>query len=179
MHCVFGSTQRYRAKRSSLFLSNKYMAQRNDSWRGGGTGRGAYVLAAQTATQVPLTLDLAAEATANGFLVRNSVGTTLFAVSPEGNITIAGSISAVISETLTGNVSLTGTLSVTGTSTLTGAVTTGASLSVGTNLTVSGITSAPAMHLRVRTAAPANVGSNGILYTQAISGYRVFHYFQH
>jgi len=146
------------------------MAQRNDSWRGGGTGRGAYVLAAQTATQVPLTLDLAAEATANGFLVRNSVGTTLFAVSPEGNITIAGSISAVISETLTGNVSLTGTLSVTGTSTLTGAVATGASLSVGTNLTVSGITSAPAMHLRVRTAAPANVGSNGILYTQAISG---------
>src|SRR3990167_7202505 len=145
------------------------MANFQDSWRSGGTGRGNYTLVARTATETPLTIQLAAAATADGFIIENSAGTDLFKVDPSGNITIAGNITAVVNETLTGNVSLTGTLAVTGATTLsstlavTGAISTDSSLTVDLNATFGGITSAPAMHLRLRTASPANIGSNGIL----------------
>lgn len=106
------------------------MAVTLDSWRGGGTGTGPYILQPATASQIPLSLDLVSGQTAVGFRVRNSAGTTLFSVDGSGNLVIAGSVSAVISETITGNVSISGNLSVTGTSTLTGAVTMSTSLSV-------------------------------------------------
>lgn len=108
------------------------MAKITDNWRSGGTGVGAYILQPATTGQIPLSLDLLAGQTAVGFRVRNSAGDTLFSIDPFGNLTIAGSISAVINETITGNISATGNLSVIGTSTLTGAV------SVASTLTVTG-----------------------------------------
>lgn len=94
------------------------MAQFNDSWRGGGAGLGAYTLQAATASQVPLIIKLAASQTAVGFKVVNSADSTLFSVDKDGNLSVAGSISAVINETVTGDLTLTGNLVVNGNSTL-------------------------------------------------------------
>ena len=177
------------------------MAELQDSWRGGGTGRGAYTLTPVATSQVPLTLDLLAGHTANGFLVRNSSGTTLFGVDASGNLTIAGSVSAVISETITGNVAITGTLSATGASTLTGAVTMGTSLSVtgtgyftGTvtanynlnvnnNFTVanqsyflSSVYASRTVYILEQASNPAAVTDHGGIFTKEVSAITELHY---
>src|SRR3990167_122008 len=159
------------------------MATRLDSWRGGGTGRGAYTLIANAATQIPLRVQAASGQTADVFQVIDSADSVLFGVDPSGNLTIAGTATISINEAVTGNISLTGNLTVNGnstlgdastdtltvnaTSTFITAVRMNSSLTVDLNTVFNGITSAPAMHMRIRTASPANIGSNGILYTQA------------
>jgi hypothetical protein len=128
------------------------MANFDDDDRGGGPQFGAYVYTPQSISQTPILIQLLAGQIANAFIVKNSSGTTLFSVDPSGNLTISGSISAVVSETLTGNVSIIGTLTVTGASTLgdvsatslavsgasifTGNVTANHNLTVSNNLTV-------------------------------------------
>lgn len=121
----------------STFL-NANMATRLDSWRGGGTGRGAYILQGISASAVPLIVRGAASQSANPFSVETSAGSVLFAVDPSGNLTIAGTITVSINEAVTGNLSLTGSLSVTGTSTLTGAVTMASTLAVTGAVTLTG-----------------------------------------
>lgn len=111
------------------------MAHSSDSWRAGGTGRGAYVLTPQLATQKPLIVQGIAGQTANIFEVQNSSGSTLLSVDSGGNLTIAGSSNVTISESVTGNLSLVGNLSVTGITTLTGAVSLASTLVVGSAAT--------------------------------------------
>ena len=117
-----------------------------DSWRGGGTGTGAYTLQSRATTDVALTAQGVAGQTADVFRVLNSAGTELFTVDNSGNIDIAGTITAIINEVVTGNISATGNLSITGTSSLTGAASLGGALSVtgavtlAQTLTVAGAT---------------------------------------
>ena len=106
------------------------MSRFSESWRAGGTGRGAYILTPQTTSQVPLVVQGISGQTLNIFEVQNSAGAVLFSVDPNGNLSIAGTANITLNEAVTGNLSLTGNLSVSGTSTLTGAVTIGTTLSV-------------------------------------------------
>lgn len=137
----------------SLFLNAKNMAGRNDSWRGGGTGRGAYIFTANSASQTPVTIRLAAGATADGFLIEASDGTDLFKVDPSGNITFSGSTTISVNQSITGNLSVTGTLSITGTSSFTADATFNQDATILGNLSVSGTT----------TTGNINVNGNVVL----------------
>jgi len=70
------------------------------------------------AGEIQLRVRGASGQTANILEAQNSAGTTLFSIDASGNMTIAGSISAVVSETITGNIDLTGNLTVNGNTTL-------------------------------------------------------------
>lgn len=94
------------------------MSKFNDSWRGGGTGLGPYILQTNAAGSIALVAKGTSGQTANIFEVQNSAGTTLMSVNNSGNLSITGSISAVINETVTGDLTLTGNLVVNGNSTL-------------------------------------------------------------
>lgn len=78
------------------------MADFNDSWRGGGTGRGAYTLQSRATGQIPLTVKGYLGQTADLFQVQNSAGTVMFGVGPTGDLTITGSTTIVIDEAVTG-----------------------------------------------------------------------------
>ena len=114
------------------------MAGFNDTWRSGGRGTGAYVLGPRTISEVPLLLKGLAGQTANLFEVRNSGDSLLFAVDPNGNLTIAGTATLLLDETITGNMTVNGNLSVTGTGTFSSSVLMSSSLAVGGVTTFTG-----------------------------------------
>ena len=114
------------------------MAGFNDTWRSGGTGTGAYVLGPRVISEVPLLLKGLAGQTANLFEVRNSSDSLLFAVDPSGNLTIAGTATLLLNETIIGNMSINGNLSVTGTGTFNSSVLMSSSLAVGGVTTFTG-----------------------------------------
>lgn len=159
------------------------MASFSESWRNGGTGRGAYILTGRVAADIPLIARGVAGQTANIFEVENSAGTNLFTVDPTGNVSIAGSISAVVSETVTGDIALTGNLTVNGNTTLgnaaadtvtvTGTPTFSAPVTMTSTLAVTGqsvfssFISAPIVSLPRRGSTPATIGTTGRLYTFA------------
>lgn len=156
------------------------MALHIDSWRGGGTGQGEYILKAGSASQVPVTAQGATGQTANIFNVKNSAGTVLFSVDPSGNVSLAGSISAVINETVTGDLTLTGSLTVNGASTMNGNVTLG-DIQTDT-LTVNAISTFKSMvtlntdlignivQLQEQGVDPANGANVGKVYSKEVSG---------
>ena len=78
-----------------------------------------------SAAAVPLSAQGVSGQTADLFDVLDSTGTKMFSVDASGNLTIAGSISAVVDEVLTGSISLSGTFTVTGAATMNGNVTLG------------------------------------------------------
>lgn len=116
------------------------MANFQDTWRGGGTGRGAYTLASRSTSQVPLTIQLYTGQVANSLEIKNALGTTIFSVDPVGNVEYTGSETITDALTVTGATHLMSTLQVDGVSTLTGAILAGASMSIGTTLAVTGET---------------------------------------
>jgi len=154
-----------------------------DSWRAGGTGQGPYILISRTTGEIPLIARGVAGQTANIFEVENSAGTNLFTVDPSGNVSIAGSITAVVSETVTGNITLTGnlvvngnttlgdvagdTLTVNATTTFANPVTLSSTLAVTGQSIFSSFISAPTLNLVRRGATPATIGATGRLYTFA------------
>lgn len=109
-----------------------------DSWRGGGTGKGAYVLSPQTVSQVALTVDGLSTSGASDILfrVRKSDGTVLFSVDNTGNISFAGSGVITVDTTVTGN------LTVNGNTTL-GNSTSQDTLTVNAAATFNGVVTAP------------------------------------
>jgi len=113
------------------------MAKLQDSWRGGGTGRGAYTLTPRAITDVPLTIDLLSGQTADGFRVRNSSGTVLFSIDPSGNVEYLGDETIADALTVTGNIIGGGTLDITGVTTLSTLDTSG-NITIGGNLLVDG-----------------------------------------
>jgi hypothetical protein len=94
-------------------MSNFY-----DSWRGGGTGLGAYTLQSNAAGNIALVVKAAASQTAKILDVQTSAGTSVFSVDNSGNLVLSGSVTATIDETISGNLALTGNLTVNGNSTL-------------------------------------------------------------
>ena len=98
------------------------MAKLFDTWRGGGTGRGSYNLRSRSVSEVPLTLHLYSGQVSNGFEIKNSLGTTVFSVSPVGNVTYTGSEQVSDALTVTGVTHLISTLEVDGVSTFDGAI---------------------------------------------------------
>ena len=113
------------------------MANFLDNFRGGGTGKGAYILQALSASSVAVTMQGVLGQTANIFEVKNSVGTTLFSVDNSGNVEYVGDETIADSLTVSGNIAGSGTLSITGDSTF-GVVSAGATTLE--SLTVSGAT---------------------------------------
>lgn len=109
-----------------------------DTWRSGGTGRGAYILRPRSVSEKPLILKGLASQTANLFEVQNSSGSTLFAVAADGALTITGLVTLSVSQIVTGDVTISGNLSVAGTSSFTG-LATFASLSVTGNMTLNDV----------------------------------------
>lgn len=81
-----------------------------DSWRSGGTGRGAYILTPRSNTEVPLSIDGLSTSGASDtlFRIRNSTGTVLFSVDNSGNISFAGSGVITVDQTVTGNLTVQG-----------------------------------------------------------------------
>lgn len=98
------------------------MANFLDSWRAGGTGHGGYTLASRSTSEVPLILQLITSQVANGFEIKNALGTTIFSVSPTGDVTYTGSETVTDALTVTGATHLLSTLEVDGTSTFDGAM---------------------------------------------------------
>ena len=90
------------------------MAGFQDNLRAGGLIKGPLQVQPRTIGEVPFDIQGITGQTAVLHRVRNAAGTTLFSIDNDGNIVIAGSVTAVVNETLTGKVSLAGTLSVTG-----------------------------------------------------------------
>ena len=82
----------------------------SDSWRGGGTGRGAYVLKAKNSTQVTLSVDGASGHASSDvlFRVRKSDGTVVFSVTNAGDVTFAGSGTITIDTSVTGDLTVNG-----------------------------------------------------------------------
>ena len=107
-----------------------------DSWRGGGTGLGAYILQSNTAANIALVAKGAASQTAKVLDVQNSAGTSVFSVDNSGNLVLSGSVTATIDETISGNLALTGNLTVNGNSTLGNASTDTVTLTGGIASTV-------------------------------------------
>jgi len=90
----------------------------SDTFRSGGIGHGGYNLKSRTTSEVPLILTMTSGQVANGFEIKNSLGTTIFSVSPVGNVSYTGSETITDALTVTGATNLLSSLSVTGTSTL-------------------------------------------------------------
>lgn len=90
----------------------------NDSWRGGGTGLGAYTLKPRTASEIALTLQGVTGQTANLLEIKNVGGTTLFSVNNDGNLSFSGSGTITIDATVTDDLTVGDTLTVTGATTL-------------------------------------------------------------
>ncbi|MEK6849555.1 MAG: polymer-forming cytoskeletal protein, partial [Nanoarchaeota archaeon] len=107
------------------------------------------MLRPSSASQVPLSVDGASGQTADIFRVRNSAGTVVFAVEPDGDVRFTGDAISVIDQEVTGNITATGNLTVAGSSTLNGAVTLGDG--AGDQITVNGAT---------RFVADVTVGHN-------------------
>ena len=96
------------------------MAYFSDNWRAGGIGKGGYEFDSRTTSEVPLTLKLITGQVANALEIKNASGTTIFSVSPVGNVSYTGSESVTDALTVTGATNLLSTLGVTGVITLTG-----------------------------------------------------------
>ena len=156
------------------------MAQFLDSFRSGGAGFGAYTLRPTVASQIPVTIKGVASQTANLLDVRNSADTLLFSVEPDGDVTVAGSITASVNEVITGNIDLTGTLTVAGATTLNGNVILG---DIQTDsLTVNAISTFKSqvtlntdligniIQLQEQGVDPANGANLGKLYSKDVSG---------
>ena len=110
------------------------MADYEDSWRAGGTGRGAYVFQARDTAQVPVTVKGYAGQTVNLFEAQQSDGTVVFDIDNNGNISFSGSATIAIDEAVTGSLVVNGdttlgdssvdTLTVNATTTFVGDITT-------------------------------------------------------
>ena len=94
------------------------MAEFNDTFRYGGTGRGAYTLQSSSAGQVPVVAKGVSGQTANLLEAQQSDGTVVFSVDNSGNVTWTGSTIIVVDETITGNLSVGGTTTLTGATSL-------------------------------------------------------------
>lgn len=90
------------------------MAKFIDTWKCGGTGKGAYILEANTAAQTPLIIKGASGQVANILEIQNSAGTTLYSVDISGNITHLGDNYTTDELTVIGDAAIGGTLNVSG-----------------------------------------------------------------
>ena len=84
------------------------MANFQDSWRSGGTGRGPFILIPRTTGEIPLILRGIAGQTANLLEVQNSALTVVFSIDNSGNLSFAGSGTITIDTTVTGNLTVNG-----------------------------------------------------------------------
>ena len=75
-----------------------------DSWRGGGSGIGAYIFRTASASQVPLIVQGTTSQTANILEAKNVAGTVLFSIDNNGDIFKLGDETIADSLTVTGNI---------------------------------------------------------------------------